>query len=220
MIAISLFEFFERGGPVMWPILLCSIVAAAISIERWLELARVEKEARRAFEEIQTALRARELAKVERLAQQSPGPLGRMAEAGIRWYGSPRQEVRQILEEAGSHEVHQLERTIPLLGSIAHLAPLLGLLGTVTGLIRCFQVIQEKATLAHPVNPGDLAGGIWEALITTVFGLTVAIPCYALYHYFTHRIRTIVHHLETWASQLTHLLSGPEATLPEKVHAF
>ena len=142
-----------------------------------------------------------------------------MAEASIRWYGRPRQEIREILEEIGSQESVPLARYVPLLGTIAHLAPLLGLLGTVTGLIRCFQVIQEKATLAHGVNPGDLAGGIWEALITTVFGLCVAIPCYAGYNYLVHRTQTIVHQLETKASQLTALLS-PEGSPVEEVGAL
>ncbi|MBI1953782.1 MAG: MotA/TolQ/ExbB proton channel family protein [Candidatus Omnitrophica bacterium] len=212
---MSLFELFERGGPVMWPILACSIIAVSIAVERWRELTRVERETDRTFEEIRKALAGRQVAQARRLAQNSPGPLGRIAEAGLRWYGRPRQEIREVLEETGSQQSAGLERYVPLLGTIAHLAPLLGLLGTVTGLIRCFQVIQENATLARPVNPGDLAGGIWEALITTVFGLCVAIPSYALYNYLVHKIQNIVHNLEAKATRLTALLSVEESPVEE-----
>lgn len=204
----SLFELFERGGPVMWPILLCSIFAAAIALERLLVLARVEEDSSRLLTEVCRALEQRQLSHAETLAGKGEGPLAGMVRAGIRRYGRPRQEVLEMLEEAAALEMPALERHVPMLGTIAHLAPLLGLLGTVTGLVRCFQVIQEKTSTVNPVNPSDLAGGIWEALLTTVFGLLVAIPAYALYNYLAVRISHITHHLELSACRLADLLSG------------
>lgn len=204
----SLLELFERGGPVMWPILFCSIFALAIGLERLLLLLRVEEESSRLLREVCEAIEQRQMAQAENLSAGSEGPLPRMVQAGIRRYGRPRQEILEILEEAAALEMPSLEKHIPMLGTIAHLAPLLGLLGTVTGLVRCFQVIQEKTSTVNPVNPADLAGGIWEALLTTVFGLLVAIPAYALYNYLAVRVNNFTHHLELSAVRLADLLSG------------
>ncbi len=209
----SLFELFQRGGPMMWPILVCSIVGLAIAIERWVVLSRLESDPSPFLSEIGRALEKGQLTAALQRCEQHPSPLGRMAKAGLRHYGRPRAQVREAIEEAGGREIPQMQRYIPMLGTIAHIAPLLGLLGTVTGLVRCFQVIQEKTTTIHPVNPGDLAGGIWEALLTTVFGLLVAIPAYAMYNYLVHRINDLVNRLETSASELVDLLSNePEPT--------
>ncbi|MBI3332767.1 MAG: MotA/TolQ/ExbB proton channel family protein [Candidatus Omnitrophica bacterium] len=212
----ALFDLFQRGGPVMWPILLCSITALAIMLERLIALSRVEVDNPSFLDEVRHTVQARQWSQALKLCELEAGPLGRMVKAGIRRIGRPRGEIREAIEEAGSREIPALERYVPILGTVAHLAPLLGLLGTVTGLVRCFQVIQEKATTINPVNPGDLAGGIWEALLTTVFGLMVAIPAYAVYNALVHRINGIVHHLEASASDLLELLTeeGPSATEP------
>lgn len=204
----SLFELFQRGGAVMWPILVCSITALAIALERFFTLMREEEETGRVLGELTRALRERDLAKAEKTCRQSQSLLARIAGEGLRRQGRPRAEILQGMEEAGALEVPALEKRLPLLGTIAHLAPLLGLLGTVTGLVRCFQTIQQKSTGLNPVNPGDLAGGIWEALLTTVFGLLLAIPAYAVYNYLVYRVNTLANTLEAAAVKLADLLSG------------
>jgi len=93
------------------------------------------------------------------------------------------------------------------LATIAHITPLLGLLGTVLGMVRAFQVIQEKATAAYPINPGDLAGGIWEALITTVAGLAIAIPTFVAYNFLVSRVESIVLDMERSSTDLINILS-------------
>lgn len=203
----SVFELFQRGGPVMWPILVCSITALAIALERLFVLGRVEEESERAEKELTRALQERQMAHAEKICGQRDVPFTRIAREGLRRYGRPRAEVLESMEEAGALEIPALERHIPMLGTIAHLAPLLGLLGTVTGLVRCFQTIQQKATTLNPVNPGDLAGGIWEALLTTVFGLLLAIPAYAMYNYLVVRVNTLANRLEAAAVKLADLLS-------------
>ena len=195
----------------MWPILICSITALAIAAERFFTLSRAEEESERAEEQLTRALREHQMARAEKICKQGGGPLARIAREGLRRYGRPRAEVLESMEEAGALELPPLERRLPLLGTIAHLAPLLGLLGTVTGLVRCFQTIQEKATSLNPVNPGDLAGGIWEALLTTVFGLIVAIPAYAMYNYLVYRVNTLTSRLEAAVIKLADLLSKQEA---------
>lgn len=195
----------------MWPILVCSITALAIALERLFVLGRVEEENERVERELTQALRERQLARAEKVCKEGDGPLARIAREGLRRYGRPRGQVLESMEETGALEIPALERHIPMLGTIAHLAPLLGLLGTVTGLVRCFQIIQEKATSVNPVNPGDLAGGIWEALLTTVFGLLLAIPAYAVYNYLVTRVNTLANRMEAAAVKLADLLSKQEA---------
>lgn len=207
MIATSLLELFERGGPVMWPILGCSIAALAIAFERFFVLSWIDVDNPHLPTDLVRALENRQLAVAEKLSHQISGPLGAMVRAGISRSGKPREEILEVVEETGSQEMLALERYVPLLGTLGHLAPLLGLLGTVTGLVRCFQIIQEKATTIHPVNPGDLAGGIWEALLTTVFGLLVAIPAYGMYNYLAYRINRISSHLQICATKLASLLA-------------
>jgi len=202
----SLFELFQRGGPVMWPILLCSILAFSIVFERLYVLFRIDNDSSQFMEEIKKAIQARQIALVERLCNQNPSPLSSMIKAGIQRYGRPRAEIREAMQEAGSAEVPHLERHVPLLGTIAHVAPLLGLLGTVTGLVRCFQIIQMKATSINPVNPGDLAGGIWEALLTTAFGLIVGVVAYGFYNYFVNKVGRFVFEMEMASEEFLDLV--------------
>jgi len=211
----------------MWPILICSVLAFAIVMERILTLSRLEIESSQFLREVTQAIRTGPGTAAQRLCDQSDTALAQMVKAGIRNYGRSHSEIREAMEEVGSREAQALERYVPILGTIAQIAPLLGLLGTVTGLIRCFQVIQEKATSIHPVNPGDLAGGIWEALLTTVFGLLVAIPAYAMYNYLVHRINGSVKRLESSAAECADLLDRirweeqpmPTRTRSEPSHA-
>ena len=132
--------------------------------------------------------------------------LARMVRAGLHRFGHPRTEILETMQETISLEAPHLQKYIPLLGSIAHTALLLGLLGTVTGLIRYFQIIQLKATTLNPVAPGDLAGGIWEALLNTTFGLIVAIPTYAMYNYLAYRTNSQINQLDATATHFARFL--------------
>lgn len=206
----SLFELFQRGGPVMWPILLTSITALAIVIERFIVLSRLDTDSHAFLTEVEKQLQERQLTQIRYLCEQTPGPVSQMVKAAVPLYGKSRAEIEGALEESFLRETPSFERYVPLLGTLAHIAPLLGLLGTVTGLVRCFQVIQIKSSSLHPVNASDLAGGIWEALLTTVFGLLVAIPAYAMYNYLAYRINRLVSHLELSATTIARLFSRTE----------
>jgi len=143
-----------------------------------------------------------------KVCEETGGPIANIVKAGIIKHDRTRHEIREAIEDAGSQEVPKLEKNIGILATIAHISPLLGLLGTVIGLVRCFQVIQEKATSLHPVNPGDLAGGIWEALLTTVAGLVVAIPTFVAYNYLVNRVNNFVVDMEASATDLINTLSA------------
>jgi len=196
-----------KGGPVMIPILLCSILAFAIIIERFIYLQRAKIDTKKFMEDISASLKRNRIMEAIDMCEQTPGPIANVLKAGILRHDRTRHEIREAIEDAGLHEIPRLEKNIGLLATIAHISPLLGLLGTVTGMVKAFQIVQEKSTALNPVSPGDLAGGIWEALITTVVGLIVAIPTLAAYNYFVNRMNNFILEIEMSATDLINVLS-------------
>ena len=201
-----MWEFMQKGGPIMWPILLCSVVSFAIVIERLLQLRREEIDTKTFMEQISKSLKRNKIMEALDLCDRTNGPIAGILKAGILKHDRPRNEIREAIEDTAIHEVPRLEKNLPVLATLAHIAPLLGLLGTVTGMVNAFQIIENKATALNPVNPGDLAGGIWEALLTTVFGLCVAIPAYVAYNYLVSRVDGFVLDMERSATDLLNIL--------------
>lgn len=202
----GLWELFIRGGPVMWPILICSVVALAVVMDRVYHLHKAKIDTDRFLETISASLRRNRVVEAIDLCGQTPGPIAHILKAGIMKHDRTREEVRDAIEEAGVQEVSRLERYLAVLATVSQIAPLLGLLGTVTGMVTAFQIIQEKATAMSQVNPGDLAGGIWEALLTTVFGLCVAIPTLIAYNWLTHWVNYFVLDMERSSAELVNVL--------------
>lgn len=198
-------ELVIAGGWVMVPILLSSVLALAIGIERcWaLRAALVTPEplVRRV-----DALAGRTLAGADLAGLRDDSPLGRVLAAGLAARGQPRAVVRERIEETGRHVVHDLERYLNTLGTIAAVAPLLGLLGTVFGMIQVFAVI----TAAGVGDARALAGGISQALLTTAAGLCVAIPALILYRTLRGRVDELVVRMEGRAIQLLDALAARE----------
>ena len=201
-----MWEFMQKGGPIMWPILLCSVIAFAIVIERLIRLRAEQINTKSFMEQISKTLKRNKIMEALDLCDRTGGPIANILKAGILKHDRPRHEIREAVEDASIHEVPRLERNLPVLATVAHISPLLGLLGTVTGMVAAFQVIENKATSLNPVNPGDLAGGIWEALLTTVFGLCVAIPTYVAYNYLVSRVDGFVLDMERSATDLLNIL--------------
>ncbi len=209
-----MWELMQKGGPIMWPILLCSVVAFAIVIERLIRLRQEEIDTKAFMEQISKSIKRNKIMEALDLCDKTGGPIATILKAGILKHDRPRQEIREAVEDASIHEVPRLERNLPVLATVAHVAPLLGLLGTVTGLVAAFQVIDSKASALNPVNPGDLAGGIWEALLTTVFGLCVAIPTYVAYNYLVSRVDGFVLDMERSATDLLNILGDRRTDQP------
>ena len=201
-----MWEFMQKGGPIMWPILLCSIISFAIVIERMISLRREQIDTKTFMEQILKSLKRNKIMEALDLCERTQGPIANILKAGILKHDRPRNEVREAIEDASIHEVPRLEKNLPVLATVAQVAPLLGLLGTVTGLVAAFQVIETKATALNPVNPGDLAGGIWQALLATTFGLCVAIPTYVAYNYLVSRVDGFVLDMERSATDLLNTL--------------
>ncbi|MFM1885147.1 MAG: hypothetical protein RL026_304 [Pseudomonadota bacterium] len=204
-----MWELFLAGGPLMWPILLCSVLAVAIIAERsWsLQSARVCPP--------ELAAKVRRLVETQQftdrmLAALADGaPLGRLLHVALQHRNRPREVLRERLEDTGRQVVHDLERYLPLLGTIAGVAPLLGLLGTVTGIIKAFDALSAT-------GGGDarlLSGGIAEALVTTAAGLIVAIPALVAARALHSRVDRLVLHMEREASEFVDAL---EAGAPGK----
>ncbi len=204
---MSLWQVFSAGGPVMWPILLCSIFALAIIIEKSWHLHRIKIDMQEFLRNILDNMKRHQTKEALQICEATKSPIAHILKAGILKYDRTRDQIKEAIEDASLYEIPRLEKNLTALATIAHVSPLLGLLGTVTGMVRAFQVIQAKATSFHPVSPGDLAGGIWEALITTVAGLIVAIPTFVAYNYLVSRINNFVLEMEKAATELVNFLT-------------
>ncbi len=202
-----MWDVIQKGGPLIYLIILCSIVALAVVIERLYHLHRARIDSDKFMESISNTLRRNRVMEAIDLCEKTPGPVAHIIKAGILKHDRSRTEIKEAIEDAGICEVPRLEKNLGALATIAHISPLLGLLGTVTGMVRAFQIIQEKATSLHLVSPGDLAGGIWEALITTAAGLIVAIPTFVAYNYLVSRVKGFILEMERTTTDLINILA-------------
>ncbi|MDT0616890.1 MAG: MotA/TolQ/ExbB proton channel family protein [Salinisphaeraceae bacterium] len=199
-----MWELVVAGGWVMLPLLLCSIGALAIGLERAWAL-RVSLVLPARIDQRLDSLAARPLSAGELKSLHEDSPLGRILAAGLAVRGDDPRVIRERIEEAGREVVHELERYLNTLGTIAAIAPLLGLLGTVIGMIKVFAAI----TAAGVGDAQPLAGGISEALLTTAAGLCVAIPALVLYRTLRGRVDDLVMRMETRAIRLADRLGAP-----------
>lgn len=204
---MSLWQLFLKGGPVMWPIFLASVFAFAIIGEKFWHLHKIKIDTQGFLNEILNKIKRHEIKEALQFCDSTKNPVAHILKAGILKYDRPRPQIIEAIEDASLYEVPKLEKNLPMLATIGHIAPLLGLLGTVTGMVRCFQLVQDKAATLHPISPGDLAGGIWEALLTTVAGLVVAIPAYVAYNYLVSRINNFVLEIEKASTELVNFLT-------------
>lgn len=198
-------EIIEAGGWVMAPIILCSLLALAISAERLWYLRRPRIAPPTLAREVWKRQRDGGLTRADLDALQRNSALGQILAAGLANIHLDREAVKESIEDAGRHVVHELERYLNTLGTIASISPLLGLLGTVLGMIRVFFTITHTGV----GDPGALAGGIAEALITTAAGLLVAIPTLFLYRYLRGKVEDLVVVMEAEAIKLMEAIYRP-----------
>jgi len=192
---------------VMYPILLCSLVAVYITVERILVLRKAQLDVGQFMLKMKSVFHKGDVGAVLNFCAQKNAPIANIIKRGIVKHEQGDEKVRQAVEDAGRSEVYHLEKRLSMLASIAGIAPMLGFLGTVSGMVAAFQRIES---LGGTVNPGDLAGGIWEALLTTVFGLVVGIVAYAAYNYFVTRVRRFVNDMELTTTEFLDLLQRRE----------
>jgi biopolymer transport protein ExbB len=202
-----MFRIIEMGGPLMYPILLCSIIFLAILIERLYHFRRAEIDTKEFIAGIRNILKKKKIAEAISICDETPGPVAHIVKAGILKHDRPKEEIKETIDDVGLHEIPRLEKNLNVLATVAHISPLLGLLGTVLGMISAFQKIQSES---GRVNAADLAGGIWEALITTAAGLSVAIPAYVAYNYLVSRVNSLVLDMERSSTEVLDLLTSKE----------
>ncbi len=195
-------ELIRAGGWLMLPIILCSIITLAIVLERFWTLRRKRVMPSRDIENIHIWAKQQELDQKHIESLRNSSPMGCILAAALDNRYRSREILKEVVEDTGRHVVHDLEKFLNTLGTIAGVAPLLGLLGTVIGMISVFSAI-----ITYGVgDPARLAGGISEALITTAAGLTVAIPAYAFYRFFQGRVAAYVVNIEQQAMALIEAL--------------
>ena len=197
-------ELVQAGGWLMYPILLCSVIAAAIVAERLWTLQRKKVIPEKLMSGIWTLLSKDQLTENNILAIEKGSPLGRVLAAGLVNRHLSRELVRESIEETGRFVAHELEKYLNTLGTISTITPLLGLLGTVIGMIKVFTAI----TVVGVGDPATLAGGISEALITTASGLSIAIPSLIFYRYLKRKIDELIVGMEQEAMKLVEVLHG------------
>ena len=205
-----MWEIIIAGGPVMWPILLCSVIAVAIILERLWTLQRKRVIPRELTERVWKLVESRSLNQrhIEALARNSP--LGRVLAAGLANHDRGREIMKEAIEDTGRHVVHELERFLNPLATIAGISPLLGLLGTVVGMIQAFEAITSQGV----GDPRMLSGGIGVALITTAAGLMVAIPALIGYRYLRGVVDFLVVEMEKEAMKLVQAFDQMTAQAP------
>ncbi len=191
----------------MWPILLCSIFALAIILEKFWHIHKIRIDTQQFLSSILEKMKRHQVKEALEICEKTKSPISHILKAGILKYDRTRPQIKEAIEDASLYEIPRLEKNLTMLATIAHISPLLGLLGTVTGMVRCFQTIQSKAASFHPVSPGDLAGGIWEALLTTVAGLIVAIPTFIVYNYLVSHINSFILDMEKASKELVNFLT-------------
>lgn len=199
-----MFEIVKAGGIMMAPIILASIIAAAITLERLWTLQPQRVLPAELTEKVWRWVEQRQIQDKHIFALQQNSPLGKILAAGLANRHRDRAIIKESIEDTGRHVVHELDRFIGALGTIASLSPLMGLLGTVLGMIRTFDAITSEGI----GNPAALAGGIAEALITTAAGLTVAIPALIGYKYLRGRVERLVVQMEKEAIKLVQAMEG------------
>ncbi|OGW77753.1 MAG: hypothetical protein A3I73_04820 [Omnitrophica bacterium RIFCSPLOWO2_02_FULL_45_16] len=207
-----MWDMIQKGGPVMYLIIILSIIALGVVIERIYNFNRARIDSQKFMDQIINSLKRNKIIEAIEMCGQAPGPIAHIIKAGILKHDRSKLEIKEAVDEAAQLEIPRLEKHLPILATIAHIAPLLGLLGTVNGMIKAFQIIQQKAFTMTPVNPGDLSGGIWESLLATLAGLSVAIPTYVAYNYLINQVDTLVFDMERSATDLVNLLSSRRDT--------
>ncbi len=207
----NLWETFSRGGPLMYPILACSLLGVAFAIERLISLRQKAVAPKNVAGQVLKAVGENGAAAGIELCEERPSALSRVLAAGLALAGNSREEMTAAMQEAGERELWHLDRFAKPLSVIAGVAPLLGLLGTVWGMIMAFDVVAAKGALG---DPRELAEGIAAALLTTFAGLSVAIPCYVLYHYFRSKSDRMIVEIEETASHLAARLEALQDAHP------
>ncbi len=200
---MSFINILLKGGWLMLPIFLASIVAVAIIIDRYIVIKKSGTNITELLGRVNEYLKSRDIRGAVEYCSTNKSPVANIIRRGLNKFHLGQERVKEAIENAGKQEVHKLEKGINLLATISGAAPLLGFLGTVTGMISAFMKIED---LQGAANPSDLAGGIWEALLTTAFGLAVGIIALTFYNYLVSLIKKQVLEMEIASNDVVDMI--------------
>lgn len=204
--SMTFLEILSQGGILMIPLFILSVLAIYVIAERWRFINQSRMDEESFLNNIEALLKSGDQARALDHCDRYNKPLARILKSGIRRLGRPIRDIEEAIHNAGKKEIYALETRMNWLATIAGVAPLVGFTGTVTGMIRAFMDIQS---LQGNVNPSVLAGGIWEALITTATGLVVGIIAYGFYNYLIGKINRMVFELENASADFIDMLQAP-----------
>jgi biopolymer transport protein ExbB len=206
--SVDLFDLLLKGGYVMIPLLLLSAAAIAIFVERVLTIKKADKTPDQFLGQVKSMVVQGKIDEARLLCSQTVSPIARMLEKGISRIGSPLKNIEVSIENVGKIEIYKLEKNLSLLATISGAAPMIGFLGTVTGMIQAFIAIaQEEGS----VSPKLLSEGIYEAMITTAVGLAVGIIAYLGYNYLVTQMQKVIHKMEYTSVEFIDLLQEPKS---------
>jgi biopolymer transport protein ExbB len=195
----QVFDYFRQGGLFMWPLLFFSLLALTIIIERTIVFAKAKINVNDFLTKIRKSLLVnRNVKEAIKVCEQYRGPVASVVKAGLLRYGHDREDIEKTIENAALYELDRLEKHLGGLATTANVAPMLGFLGTVSGMIKTFGTLAEQGL----TNPAAVAVGISEALITTATGLIIAIPAQLAYNWFTTKVTRFVRDIETASNML------------------
>jgi len=195
----QVYTYFIQGGPFMWPILLFSLIALAVIIERFIVFHKAKINVNEFLTKVRKALLVnRNVKEAIKVCEQYRGPVASVVKAGLLRYGHDREDIEKTIENAALYELDRLERRLGILATTANVEPMLGFLGTVSGMIKSFGTLATQGLS----NPGAVAAGISEALITTAAGLIIAIPAQLAFNWFTTKVTRFVRDIETASNML------------------
>jgi biopolymer transport protein ExbB len=204
-----MFDMIVKGGVVLWIIMALSVVGAAIIIERLLYFKRISVDEEKLFARIKASVVKGHYEEALSICDNNLSPLSALIKVGIEHRSYPETVQKEVLKDASSQEIPQLERNVSALGTIAHIAPLLGLLGTVTGTMRAFGVLGRFGAVA---DPSILAKGVSEALITTAAGIIVAVPAVIFYNLLVNKVNLILIKMENQVNTLILMVNAGKRT--------
>jgi biopolymer transport protein ExbB len=199
--------FIQAGGPVIWLIILAAAIAAVVFVERALFCHRSQINSAEFLNGVRTVLKRGNVVEAISICDATPGPVARLVKSAILNRELGRERVREAVEEAGLTEVPRLEEKLNLIATIAQIAPLLGLLGTIVGFIDVFNKIEKAGLYA---NVQLLSHGVWQALICAAAGIAVAIPAHAGYNYLVSRVNKVVLDMERAAAEIVNIITENE----------
>ena len=200
---MNLLSVFFKGGWIMLPIFISSVIMVAIIIDRYITIRKSRLNVPAFLIKIRSLLKKKDIRGAVRYCQEEKSPAANIVRKGLKKYSFGHDRVKEAIDSAGRQEVNKLEKGLNILATIAGVTPLLGFLGTVTGMIAAFMNIEH---LQGAANPSDLAGGIWEALLTTAFGLAVGIIALTFYNYLLSAITKLVLDMEVVSNDVIDVL--------------